>query len=287
LLRRTRERGELHDTGAPVFELAILEWRAGNRDTAEDHRTTAGDLVRDQHDFDTWLMRASLVRGTAARARSRSRGCRTSGASCRADRQSADRGAGDHSARSVELWTGQPTAAHELLNPVRESFLASDRGFLGSMTLGLWSYDIEALIATGRLEGAQLALEDLLHRASYSEKPSPVKRQLDRELLQNASESRSFSARRSSSSTCSIDAGRPGFADANAASAASLTNARNRITTDVDAPLAGSIRLRELLRGDLEEHLPLLLRRELPGPAPHTVLHRSDLLGLGPHSLPR
>ena len=52
----------------------------------------------------------------------------------------------------------------------------------------------------------------------------------------NASESRSFSARSSSSSTASADAGRPGFEDANAASAASFANARNRMITLTSTP---------------------------------------------------
>ena len=52
----------------------------------------------------------------------------------------------------------------------------------------------------------------------------------------NASESRSFSERNSSNSTASIDAGRPRFADANAASAASFANARKRIITLTSTP---------------------------------------------------
>src|SRR5450755_388431 len=47
----------------------------------------------------------------------------------------------------------------------------------------------------------------------------------------SASESRSFSARNNSSSTSCTDAARPGFADANAAHAASFANARNRMIT--------------------------------------------------------
>ena len=40
---------------------------------------------------------------------------------------------------SVELWSGHPIAAHDLLSPVRESFLSSGLGFIGAMTLGMWS----------------------------------------------------------------------------------------------------------------------------------------------------
>jgi hypothetical protein len=65
--------------------------------------------------------------------------------------------------------------------------------------------------------------------------PSPVQRQLDRELLQRLG-SRSFAARNSSSSAASADAGRPGFAEANAASAASFANARNLMITLTSTP---------------------------------------------------
>jgi hypothetical protein len=44
--------------------------------------------------------------------------------------------------------------------------------------------------------------------------------------------------------------------------------------------------LRELLGGDLQEHFPLLLRRQLPPMAPIAVLHHLVLLVQGPGSLP-
>ena len=52
----------------------------------------------------------------------------------------------------------------------------------------------------------------------------------------SASESRSFSSRNSSISTSCTDAGRPGFADANAASAASFASARSRMITLTSTP---------------------------------------------------
>jgi DNA-binding CsgD family transcriptional regulator len=42
---------------------------------------------------------------------------------------------------------------------------------MGSRTLGLWSYDIEALIASGRADQAEHILRDLLERAEMSENP--------------------------------------------------------------------------------------------------------------------
>ena len=52
----------------------------------------------------------------------------------------------------------------------------------------------------------------------------------------NASDSRSFSKSAASSSTCSGEGTRPGFADANAANAASFANARNRTITLTSTP---------------------------------------------------
>src|ERR1700758_3186291 len=52
----------------------------------------------------------------------------------------------------------------------------------------------------------------------------------------SASDSRSFSARNSSSSKSCTDAGRPGFAEANAANAASFANARNLMITLTSTP---------------------------------------------------
>ncbi|MGO9899412.1 MAG: hypothetical protein ACLP0J_06910 [Solirubrobacteraceae bacterium] len=61
---------------------------------------------------------------------------------------------------------------------------------------------------------------------------------------------------------------------------------RNPVPRGLAGRRAGQRGLRELLRGDLQEHLPLLLRRELPTLARLAVLHHLDLLAQGPHSLP-
>jgi DNA-binding CsgD family transcriptional regulator len=60
------------------------------------------------------------------------------------------------------------------LNPLREAFLSSGFGFIGSLSLGLWSVDVEALIALGRLDEAQPVLDDLLARAKRSGNPNAV-----------------------------------------------------------------------------------------------------------------
>ena len=175
IVQSARERGELYETGALLFEWAILEWYAGNREDAERLRTSTAELVRDQgeHDLDLWLMWGESLfaagRGELERARV---------AAVEAV-EVAEQIANPLIAMlpttvlaSVELWTGDPIAAHDRLSPVRESFLSSGLGFLGSMTLGLWSVDIEALIACGRPDDARPILDDLLRRAPDSENPN-------------------------------------------------------------------------------------------------------------------
>jgi DNA-binding CsgD family transcriptional regulator len=171
LLRLSRERGEVYDTGAVLFEMAVLEWYAGNRELAERHRSAAEELVRGQgeHDLDLWLMWGESLfaagRGELEDARA---------AAIEAIGVAEEIGnpliatLPTTVLASVELWLARPGAAHDVIGPVRESFLASGLGFIGSMTLGLWSLDIEALIAGDRPGEAQPVLEDLLRRASRS-----------------------------------------------------------------------------------------------------------------------
>src|SRR5262249_11629866 len=74
----------------------------------------------------------------------------------------------------LDLWTGEPSAAHDRMHRFRESFLASGFGFIGSLTLDLWTVDIEALIACGRLDDAQLVLDDLRRRATDVQNPNAI-----------------------------------------------------------------------------------------------------------------
>ena len=66
-------------------------------------------------------------------------------------------------------------------------------------------------------------------------RPSPDQRQLDRELLQRLRQVRVLLLAVSSSS-CSGESTRPGFEDANAASAPSFASRRIRITTETSTP---------------------------------------------------
>jgi DNA-binding CsgD family transcriptional regulator/tetratricopeptide (TPR) repeat protein len=175
IVQLARERGEVYDTGALLFEWAILEWYAGNREDAERLRSSTAELVRDQgeHDLDLWLMWGESL---FAAGRGDLDGARVAAIQAM---EVAEQIANPLIAMlpttvlaSVELWTGHPIVAHDLLSPVRESFLSSGLGFIGSMTLGMWSVDIDALIAGGRVSDAAPILDDLLGRVASAENPN-------------------------------------------------------------------------------------------------------------------
>jgi DNA-binding CsgD family transcriptional regulator len=75
---------------------------------------------------------------------------------------------------SVELWMARPEDAHAILAPVRESFISSGFGLLGSLTLGLWTVDIEALIACRQLDEAQRVTDELLARVRTCDNPNAI-----------------------------------------------------------------------------------------------------------------
>ena len=176
-VEQARDRGEEYDHAALLFELAMLEWHAGNRELAERHCATVEVAIRDQgdHSLDLWLAWGDALfaagRGELEEARTLARDA-IDLAERIADRLIA--ALPTIVLATVELWTTSPATAHELLCPVRESFLANGFGFVGSLLLGLWWCDIEALIACGRLDEAESVLDDLRSRASASENPNAI-----------------------------------------------------------------------------------------------------------------
>lgn len=176
-VERARDRGEGYDVAGMQFELAMLEWYAGNRGAAELHRTAADEAGREQgsSSLDAWLSWGDALftagRGELEAARELARG------GIEQAEQIGDILVSSGPTivlASVELWTGHPEASHELLHRLRESFVASGFGFLGSLSLGQWWCDIEALIALGRLDEAQLVIDDLRWRAQACENPNAI-----------------------------------------------------------------------------------------------------------------
>ena len=176
-VERARERGEEYDYAALLHQLAMLEWYAGNRDVAERYCATVDAAIRDQgeHSLDLWLAWGDALfaagRGDLEQARALARDA------IELAERIDDPLVASHPTivlATVELWTGCPAAAHELLCPVRESFLASGFGLMGALMLGLWWCDIEALIALGRPEKAESVLDDLRSRARAAENPNAI-----------------------------------------------------------------------------------------------------------------
>lgn len=173
-LRRAIERGEEYDRGGLLFHLAHLEWEAGRNEIAARHMEelaeSALQQVDDQADsYLLWLQAFTAARhGDLDQARER------------ADDAAAVAGRiGDQFivafstaiVAEVDLWTGHPDAAHDRLAPLREALGAT---FVGSLTLTPWWCDIEALIATGRLDQAEVVLDELTERAERAENPNAV-----------------------------------------------------------------------------------------------------------------
>ena len=177
LVQRARDRGEEYDFGSFLFYLAILEWHAGNRQTAELHLARARQTVSDQGEasLDLWLSwgKALFTAGRGQLEEARVQALQA---------MEMAEGTGDILIgmlptvvlATVELWTGRPARAHELLRPVRESFLAAGFGPIAATSHGLWSCDIEALIGCERLDEAQLVLDDLSVRARSAGNPNAV-----------------------------------------------------------------------------------------------------------------
>jgi DNA-binding NarL/FixJ family response regulator len=173
-MRRAIERGEEYDRAAIAFHLAHLEWEAGNRELAEQLTAQATDAQQQVADtqadlYLTWLEAFCATRdGHLDRART---------TATKAIELAAR--IGDNFNWSfatailaeTELWTGQAGRAHERLAPLRNAFRGT---VVGSLTLPFWSYDIEALIALGRLEEADEIAADLLNCAREAVNPNAI-----------------------------------------------------------------------------------------------------------------
>jgi DNA-binding CsgD family transcriptional regulator len=172
--QRARDRGEPHEAGRLLFELALLEMFAGDLARAEHHRAAAADAVGDDG-LELWLACGEAM---FAAARGQLEYARTAAQSALelAEREHDPliRGHPMIVLASVDLWTGAPHDAHERIHRLRESFTAKGFGFIGAMSIPIWSLDIEALIARGRLDEAQPVVEDLLNRSRTAENPNAI-----------------------------------------------------------------------------------------------------------------
>ncbi len=176
-LRRAAERGEEDDRGGLLFHLAHLEWEAGNIDSAQVYTHDAVELSRQLADeqvesYILWLQAFIAARhGNLDEARARAH-----------DAIAVAGRIGDQFIvafstlilAAIELWTGEPIVAHKRLPALRDGLVGGGRGFVGSLTLGVWSYDVEALLAAGRLDEAEAVLGDLFERAHDAGNPNAL-----------------------------------------------------------------------------------------------------------------
>jgi DNA-binding CsgD family transcriptional regulator len=175
---RARRRGEEGVIlPALLVRLAILEWEAGKVTASARYLAEAAEAADHQLDYeiDSWIAHqqgvVAAARGELEAARGKADQALALGTRNR-DRQ-LQRDA-EMLVADIELWSGQPDAAHERLQPWRERTITDGPWALRATLLPLWSSDVEALIALGRLDEAQLVVDDLLQRAGPSGIPHTV-----------------------------------------------------------------------------------------------------------------
>jgi DNA-binding CsgD family transcriptional regulator len=165
--------GEEWDRLGVLLTLANLEWDAGNQALAERHRQLAEESSGEFGEGLLWLVnldaRYALERGDLAEARAKA----DQGLALAERTSRAWQVAGlVQILASVELASGRPELAHGRLEWLRNWLAASGFGPAGQAKAGVWSQDIEALIALGRLEDAKEVLVELRSRADACDSPS-------------------------------------------------------------------------------------------------------------------
>ena len=177
-LARARRRGEGGDTLiALLVRLAWLESEAGHLEASDEWLAQARQLAR-QHvndEMDSWV---AHVGGETAASRGELERARLLAAEvlrlAHGNRDVQMQRNGDVLLANIELWSGKPKDAHELLHPWRERTIVHGPWYLGWSMLELWSSDIEALIALERVDHAQPVVDDLLKRALAYPNPHGV-----------------------------------------------------------------------------------------------------------------
>jgi DNA-binding CsgD family transcriptional regulator len=171
--QQTLSRGEDWDRLGVLLWLAHLEWETGNQELAELHRQAAQEALGEIAEGSIWLTiidaTYALDRGDLAAARAKAE----LGLAL-AERE----GLRLHASRlvpllaAVELAAGQPELAHARLAELRDWLLSSGFGPSGPYSKAVvWSRDVEALIAMGDLEQAEVACTELRSRAEVSGSP--------------------------------------------------------------------------------------------------------------------
>jgi DNA-binding CsgD family transcriptional regulator/Tfp pilus assembly protein PilF len=176
-LRRATERGEENDRAGLLFHLAHLEWEAGDPQRAARYTSEVIELSRQLADdqaesYILWLQAFVAAReGRLEEARARAE------EAIEVAGRIGDQFIVSFSTAilaGIDLGRGLPESAHQRLPPLREALVGDGRGFVGSLTINLWSYDIEALIALERFDEAEAILADLFDRARREGNPNAL-----------------------------------------------------------------------------------------------------------------
>ena len=166
---RARRRGEEGGDLIPLLvRLARLESEAGNPDESDRWLAAAVEAVRQDvnDEMDSWVAHVegeiAASRGQLEHARSRAEEVLRLAIASGDVQMQRD---ANVLLANIELWNGEPEAAHQRLRPWRERTIANGPWYVGWITLPLWASDIEALITLDRLDEAQRILDELLKRA--------------------------------------------------------------------------------------------------------------------------
>jgi DNA-binding NarL/FixJ family response regulator len=177
-VERARRRGEESGDLTPVLiRLARLESDAGNGPSSERWLAEAAEAAGQQinEEMDSWL---ADLRGEIAASQGRLEQARQYAQEvlslARANGDVQMQRDGDVLLANIELWAGEPDAAHRRLKPWRDRTIANGPWYVGWITLPLWSADIEALIALGCIDEAHHVVDDLLQRAVPYHNPHGV-----------------------------------------------------------------------------------------------------------------
>lgn len=174
--QRALQRGEEYDRGAMLVLLALLEWEAGNLELADRYAAAAAEAWAPYGAEPAWWM--AWFRSWSATGRGDYDGARAAAQEgvdvCRrlAAADAPIIAPLSIALAAAELAGGDAQAAHERLTEVRRRVRTGGLGVFASMTVGLWSVDVDALLALSRPEEAGRLAAEMLQLAAGSDNPA-------------------------------------------------------------------------------------------------------------------
>jgi DNA-binding CsgD family transcriptional regulator len=176
-LRRAVQRGEESDREGLLFHLAHLEWESGRLDAARPYMSAFVEATRQLVDEQAGSYLLWLQAFIAERRGELDEAARWAEQATDLATRIGDTFIASFASAilaTVEIARGDPGRAHERLAPIRAALLGDGGGFIGSLTLDLWTTDVDALVAAGRLDEALETLAEMEGRTSSSGNPHAV-----------------------------------------------------------------------------------------------------------------